>query len=226
MCGLCDELIREGGSVVFCHACEVSLGSTPAQFERACLRCGLPGEPCIRCHRNDLSPLSGVVAWARYEEAMRDVVVAAKYPRNAAITREMATRLAQRWQRKQAAGEVPMCDVITEVPNRPWRRLRRGGNGTRVLAESLASHLRVRHRSLLRAIRRLQKQAWLDDEARRANVAGAFAVRKTARIKGKHVLLVDDVMTTGATAREIASVLKASGAASVWLAVLARSIRG
>ena len=70
-----------------------------------------------------------------------------------------------------------------------------------------------------------RRQAGLDEDARRANVKGTFAVRRPGRVRGRTVLVVDDVMTTGATLSECARALKASGAARVWCLAVARSIR-
>lgn len=79
--------------------------------------------------------------------------------------------------------------------------------------------------------RRIKKQAWMGEKERISNVRGAFRIRTgfprrgTAdRIAGKHVLLVDDVLTTGATANETARVLKQAGARRVTVAVVARAL--
>jgi predicted amidophosphoribosyltransferase len=81
--------------------------------------------------------------------------------------------------------------------------------------------------SLLETKRSVKKQAFLEDVARRENVRGAFQVRRRwrKRLVGRTVLLVDDVMTTGATADEISRVLLDAGAARVDLLVVARAIR-
>jgi predicted amidophosphoribosyltransferase len=82
----------------------------------------------------------------------------------------------------------------------------------------------------LKATRAISKQAWLDDEARLANVRGAFAVRRRYALfrppvlPPQHVLIVDDVLTTGATSNEVARVLRESGVEKVSLAVVARAI--
>jgi len=188
--------------------------------------------PCPHCLDAEERPaFSGVIPLARYEDAVRGAVVASKYPRHTAVSQELSRRLAARI-RHRSDNVTPRWDWVTSVPSRPIRQLRRGGSGTRILAEKVAGELGLPYYQPLRAIRPMAKQALLDDAARRENVRGAFAVRLLwqrstwlqRRLCGANVLLVDDVMTTGATSDEIARVLVESGAASVWLAVVARAM--
>lgn len=190
----------------------------------------MPG--CPHCRDSiETRAYAGVIPLARYEDAVRGAVVASKYPRHTAVSYELSRRLAWRL-RQRREGVAPAWHWVTSVPSRPLRQLRRGGSGTRGLAERVAKELGLVYRRPLRAVRPMAKQAWLDDAARRENVRGAFAVRQLwqrspwlqRQLRGADVLLVDDVMTTGATAGEIARVLVRSGAASVWVAVVARAM--
>ena len=127
-------------------------------------------------------------------------------------------------------------DWVSPVPSHFFRRIQRSGGGSRPLARTLASDLLQRYPSaryaeLLTMRRRVKKQAWLGESERFANVRGAFRIKRWAggrrvstMIQGSHVLLVDDVMTTGATANENALVLKRAGAAKVTIAVVARAM--
>ncbi|MEO9593793.1 ComF family protein, partial [Rhodopirellula bahusiensis] len=126
-----------------------------------------------------------------------------------------------------AEGESDQSPMVTHVPSPFWRQFRRGGVGTGSLASRFAREMNFWFGSLLETTRSVQKQALLDDEARRENVRGAFRVRRRwkKRVSGRNVLLVDDVMTTGATADEISRVLLDAGAARVDLLVVARAIR-
>lgn len=102
----------------------------------------------------------------------------------------------------------------------------------RTVAETICSAWpAVFYGDLLATTRRIKKQAWLGEHERIENVRGAFRVKKSiwsaaSGIVGKHVLLVDDVMTTGATASEIARTLKQAGACRVTVAVVARAFAG
>ncbi|QEF96942.1 DNA utilization protein GntX [Stieleria maiorica] len=129
-------------------------------------------------------------------------------------------------------GDAP--DLVTAVPSHLWRRIQRGAGGSRVLARTVAGVLRrdwprLVHRNLLATTRKTKKQAWLGEKERRRNVEGAFCVSRPLwpggrpSIAGRHILLIDDVMTTGATAAENAKVLKQAGARRVTVAVVARA---
>jgi ComF family protein len=110
------------------------------------------------------------------------------------------------------------------VPLHFMRRLQRGFNQAESLAGCLARQLNLPHRSrILRRVRRTRPQSELRRDDRRENVRGAFWARATADLRGSTVLLVDDILTTGATCSEAARALKAAGAARVVVAVIARS---
>ena len=131
--------------------------------------------------------------------------------------------------------------LVTFVPSHFSRQVTRGGIGNRAIAEAVARRLslvskdskcrKIKCRHVLRTTRRIKKQAWLDDCQRRQNVQGAFAMKRGyaltvfPKLTNRHVLLVDDVLTTGATANEVSRVLFRAGASRVTLAVLARALR-
>ena len=120
---------------------------------------------------------------------------------------------------------------VTFVPSHLFRQISRGGVGTRAIAGAVAQELKLPLRQRLKAVRPIAKQAWLDDDRRKQNVRGAFAVRKSyafgksPKLDNQHILVVDDVLTTGATAGEVARVLKDAGAAKVTIAVVSRAVR-
>jgi ComF family protein len=115
-------------------------------------------------------------------------------------------------------------DLVAAVPIHWVRRLWRGTNAAEILARSVARQLNVRPATGLLVCRRnLRRQATLTPVERRRNVRGAFRTSRFWRITGCSVLLVDDVMTTGATAHEAARALLAAGAASVFVATVSRS---
>ena len=122
-------------------------------------------------------------------------------------------------------------DVVTYVPSCLTRRVARGGNGASLIASAVAHRIGRPCRSLLRTTRSIAKQAWLDDDQRQQNVQGAFALKRSYAFPrmpqphDRHILVVDDVLTTGATANEVARVLRGGGARRVTLAVVARAVR-
>lgn len=115
------------------------------------------------------------------------------------------------------------CDVVVPVPLHPRRLWWRGFNQAALLAMTISRRLeKPLEVEALRRSRMTTPQTSQDHDARRRNVRRAFAVTRPARIKGRRILLIDDVMTTGATVDECARVLMAAGAARVDVLTLAR----
>ncbi len=119
----------------------------------------------------------------------------------------------------EQAGIKGQIDYLVPVPLHWTKRLVRGFNQSKTISELLTDFAAVN--DCLVRTRATKKQVGLSPEARRKNVAGAFAIRKDHEIQGKTVCLVDDIKTTGATLNECAAVLKSAGAAKVYAAVLA-----
>ena len=118
------------------------------------------------------------------------------------------------------------CDSITWVPLSRRRLRKRGYDQAELLAKLIAKHLGQRPVRLLKKLRDTPPQSQTGSpEKRRANIAGAYACLRPALVRGKRILLVDDIVTTGATLSEAAKVLKNAGAKEVICATLARSLR-
>ena len=185
-------------------------------------------QACGRC-QGKVFGFEGVTAMWLYEDRVRDAIIAAKYPSHAALGDVLGRRLGQQIVSRPGY-ERP--DFVTYTPSHLHRQLVRGGNGVEVIATAVSQVLNCRCRSIVRVNRPVLKQAWLDNAQRQKNVRGAYRVKKSyawfARrgVAGRHVLLVDDVLTTGATAGELADLLGRAGARRVSLAVVARAVRG
>lgn len=118
------------------------------------------------------------------------------------------------------------CDSITWVPLSRRRLRKRGYDQAELLAKLIAKHLGQRPARLLKKLRDTPPQSRTGSaEKRRANIAGAYACLRPALVQGKRILLVDDIVTTGATLSEAAKVLKKAGAKEVICVTLARSLR-
>lgn len=205
--------------------CEPCWGCLPRHARQAC-DCGAPlpdgiAGPCGRCRR-------GAAGWrlgaslGPFDGPLRDVIHALKYRgRTRAVGRLAALLL----ERPEARAVLSGSGVLVPVPLHPRRREQRGFNQSELLARALAREcgLRVAGSALVRRTD-TPAQTGLSAAARRRNVAGAFAVRRRAEIGGRVVVLLDDVLTTGATARECARALLEAGAAEVRLLTLARAV--
>lgn len=138
------------------------------------------------------------------------------------LTQAMGWVLADRMT-ERCRGEE--WDRIVPVPMHWWRRLRRGVHPARVLAEAVGQRLSIPVTpSLLLCRRPIRKQGTLSPAERQRNVRGAFRTSATHDITDEKILLVDDVMTTGATANEAARMLRRAGAREVTVAVVARGL--
>jgi ComF family protein len=130
-----------------------------------------------------------------------------------------------RWLSRSARPLLDDVDLVVPVPLHRWRLLRRRYNQAAEIARPLARGQGLPFLpDALERVRDTAIQGGKSATGRRRNVAGAFAVRETMRdrLAGRRVLLVDDVLTTGATAQACARALKAAGAAAVHLAVIAK----
>jgi len=162
---------------------------------------------------------------------MRAAIHALKYDRIHPAARRMGAMLAQAIAK--LAGEAPNDLLVIPVPLHRSKYAERGFNQARAVAEQALRSLGRSHPawkltlapSTLMRLRATGSQAGLSPRQRRVNVRGAFQVADTAAVKGKHILLVDDILTTGATARAASKALKRAGAATVWVATLARAGR-
>ncbi len=183
---------------------------------------------CPHCHNQKFRFEAIFPLWL-YQDRVREVVLAAKHAHHTALSATLGRRLGARILELQ--GLPSKFDLVTYVPSHFTRQFARGGNGNQVIAEEVGKTLGVPCRQPLKITRRISKQAWLGDQARNRNVSGAFCVKKSyawgrlTGLKAKRILVVDDVMTTGATANEVSRVLLASGAQGVCLAVVARALR-
>ena len=162
---------------------------------------------------------------------MKAAIHALKYDRLHPAARGLGQMLAQAIA--QLAGEAPAEMLVVPVPLHRSKFADRGFNQARALAEQALGFLRKSRPdwrlrlapSILIRLRPTVSQAGLTSRGRRLNVRGAFTVSDPAAVASKHILLIDDILTTGATARAAAAALTGAGAASVWVATLARARR-
>jgi ComF family protein len=175
---------------------------------------------CMAC-RSGLQGFDFAASYGMYEGALRDLIHLFKY---SGMT-PLAKPLAQYLERGIPVDQK--FDAVVAVPLHWRKRWQRGFNQAELLAQFVAKRRGIPLLSPLRRKRPTATQAGLASAGRRRNVAGAFELRwqkpdAKKRLNGKKILLIDDVMTTGATASACASVLKRGGAKSVSLFTVAR----
>ena len=154
----------------------------------------------------------------RYGSPAGGMVRKLKYSGVTLLADEMAKDLAR------AAGMLRIRDaVVTFVPMHPKRERIRGFNHSELLAEKAAERLGFECRNLLMRTRNAPQQARLSKEERINNLKGAFCVpdKLIEQVKGRNILLIDDVFTTGATAKSCAEALLEAGAARIYFAAYA-----
>jgi len=164
---------------------------------------------------------SQVFALGPYEGIWRNAVLHTKYPDGYPLAVALGRYLAET---NESEIRLFHPDLILPIPLHWSRRLKRGTNGPDALAKSMSKYFKIpwANRLLIR-IRRTLPQTNLSQAQRRKNLQGAFRVSLRKGITGKRILLVDDVLTTGATGNEAAKMLQAGGATKVALAVVARA---
>ena len=213
-CTLCGS--RSPASV--CAAC---VNDLPTIRGTGCPHCAIEGPTAQVCGACLAAPLAfdGTVAAFRYTYPLDRLVQSFKFNENLALVNLFSEALFNAIQAKQLRP-----DLIVPLPLARKRLAERGFNQSALLAERVARRMGVPYfaQGLLK-IRDTPPQAGLDRAARLKNVRGAFACEQS--LQGKHVAIVDDVMTTGATLSEAARSLKKSGAATVSAWVVARAGR-
>lgn len=224
LCVLCHS---PGGASLDSSLCSRCQDGCLPLSSPCCPRCALPfatiGGGDHVCGECLLQPpdFLWTTAAGLYEDALRHAIHRFKFDGCLALDRPLANLLDAAWQQRTPAW-IP--DLIVPVPLHPHRLAARTYNQSLLIARELGRRrkLPVDARLLVRT-RSTQSQAGLTARERHNNLLGAFAL--TRRLSGERILLVDDVMTTGTTARLCASVLRAGGGGEVALAVLARARR-
>ena len=212
-CLLCGNMSRDG---LFCADCD---GELPRLTTAHCPVCALPtlaGERCGQCLKNP-PPFDFTVAAFSYSFPVNQLIKALKFHERLVLVNFLADEFAQHI--------VAWPDALTALPLHPSRLRQRGFNQSQLLAARIASRLNIPLLSdACQRVRDTPPQSSLPWKERDKNMRQAFTVSASANVCGKHIAIVDDVMTTGASIGELARSLKQAGASTVSAWVLARTL--
>jgi ComF family protein len=224
-CALCE---MEGVTGPLCKACRAELMERSAAASKSvCPRCALKVGPfadlrggCASCRDRSLG-FDAAFAMGPYDGNLRELCLRLKHERNAWLAPCLSELLVD--VRHDAFSDLSADALIVPVPLHWWRYWQRGYNQAEALAEGIAKQLKLPIRRLLKRVVGTRRLADLSRTARGEVVRNAFRARAHSRMTGRTVLLVDDVLTTGATCSAAARALKQAGAARVVVAVVART---
>ena len=218
ICPLCASRLEAGRREPVCGPCWVSFARLTPPL---CAVCGRPGssesaDECPTCRETVLS-FDYARAAASYGGAVREAIHGLKLGGRRSLARPLGDLVVELCMR----GPADFPDALVPVPLARSRERERGFNQAELLADRVgeACGLRVRPRWLER-LRATPPQTDLTASERRANVAGAFVAAPA--VAGRHVVVIDDVVTTGATVGECARALRAAGARRVGVVSVAR----
>ncbi|HEJ9056828.1 TPA: DNA utilization protein GntX [Serratia fonticola] len=220
-CWLCRQplrLMQQG----ICSYCLRTLPAKPC----CCPVCGLPSgdphQPCGRCLQK-APPWQALVFVSDYHPPISTLVKNFKFQQTPALAPTLARLILLHWLQAHREQHLNRPEVILAVPLQDKRCWRRGYNQSELLALPLARWLGCEYRpGALRRIRATAPQQQLIARLRRRNLRGAF--RCDESLAGKHVALLDDVVTTGSTMAEIATLLQKQGVASLQIWCVCRTL--
>lgn len=212
-CFLCGSPSHDG---LCCAAC---FNDLPHHAGPSCPVCAVPlpsGEVCGRCLRHPPA-FSRTVAAFRYEFPLDSLIKALKFDERLILANFLADALASRVQVRP--------DAILALPLHPSRLRERGFNQSQLLATRISQNLQLpllTHSAF--RVRDTPPQSSLPWQARKRNVRKAFALAHHLDVRDKHIAIVDDVMTTGASINALADLLKQAGAKEISAWVVARTV--
>lgn len=234
-CTVCGVLLSPGDPINHCRVrfCELCQNQVISSLHDACRRCGAvhPGsrigesasaQECRVCRRQDF-PVEACCALGNYGDLLQRLVIQLKGHRNESLALQLGQLLGQRLK------ELPWSrnlEAIIPVPAHWSKQLQKGFHGAAVIAEGIRRELKLDWLPrAVRSTRRTAKQGMLENSERFRNVDGAFEVSSASQVAGRNLLIVDDVLTSGATMTAVCDALREAEAGLLHAAVLARGIR-
>jgi ComF family protein len=222
VCAACNESCDGRGCL--CGDCRLKLARL--EMAPACDRCARPIPeflaPCPHCTGDGLAPYDRILRLGLFDEPLKDIVHQMKYHNRWPLAEMLADRLLAHETVKGVISEMPTRDSrIVPVPLYHWRQVSRGYNQSEVIARRIAKKCRIKLAHPVTRLRHTETQTHLSRTKRIENLKDAFALTNARCVKGKHVIVVDDVMTTGATLQAVGRVIQDAEPASLCAIVVA-----
>jgi ComF family protein len=226
LCHVCRSYLADPPPIHLCADCRDKIAMIRSPL---CPICGVPfatengiDHPCSHCLTTTPRPVATARAAARFEGPVQQLIHRFKYGKKSHLSRPLGLLTADALENFQAAISA---DCIVPVPLHRRRLRERGFNQSQLLGQVLAKRWKIPlavHN--LRRLRWTEPQTGLSAAERIRNIRGAFAVASPKRFRGKRLLLVDDVYTTGSTVMECAKTLYQTGAQEVHVITVARAV--
>lgn len=228
-CLVCGADVAEGA------LCEACVGLFKPIVPPFCDRCGEPISVnriiCKRCEEGIVPAYDWSQAPFQYDGAVLRAIHRLKYESKAALAEPLGRLLAASLDTKthlidpDRDPKLPPFDLMIPVPLHTGRMRRRGFNQAERIAQVVATERNLRLAAdVVKRVKRTPSQTALTHDERAANIRGAFRVIDPTQVEGKSVLIVDDVLTSTSTARELARVIAEEGCSRVCVLALARSV--
>jgi competence protein ComFC len=215
ICLGCDKEIETG---LICYQCSNQISTSALGV---CARCGYPlkyDERCKHCRTNVILPRTRALGF--YSEPFPPLIHALKYQGKKSLAEIFGKGLTGLLNSDPV---LKQADAIIPIPLHPARQRERGYNQTELLAIELSRQTGIPIISTLKRKKNTKSQTILDPDRRQENMRGAFVVKNTPLVLNKKVILIDDVMTSGATISSAAQTLSKAGADEVYGLVIARA---
>lgn len=222
VCAVCHAPVARGN-----YICQDCLDKAQRIVAPLCAKCSEPFDgaihtefTCANCAHRTLAFDAAISAY-RSRGVVRFVILQLKYNRQLHLRHPVAEWLQEAMKDERLSRR--RFDLMVPVPLHRARFRERGFNQAEVLAKILSKKVNVPLGRVLDRIRYTRTQTAFDRTDRMENLRGAFCLRKNVNVRGLHVLLVDDILTTGSTLSECARVLRQKGAHSVYAVTAARA---